>query len=104
MCIRDSNPGLVKPYSFSLDRIESRYYTGLQVSRDPGVYTVAVGGFFIIIGFLITFFGSHRRFWIKVEEQGGRSRISIAATSTKDPVGLDREVQHLIKHLSLVRD
>ncbi|MBW1689779.1 MAG: cytochrome c biogenesis protein ResB [Deltaproteobacteria bacterium] len=98
------NPGLVKPYSFSLDRIESRYYTGLQVSRDPGVYTVAVGGFFIIIGFLITFFGSHRRFWIKVEEQRGRSRISIAATSTKDPVGLDREVQHLIKHLSLVRD
>lgn len=98
------NPGLVRPYYFRLDRIESRYYTGLQVSRDPGVYTVAVGGFFIIIGFLITFFGSHRRFWVKVDEQGGKSRISIAATSTKDPVGLNREVENLIKRLSLVRD
>jgi cytochrome c biogenesis protein len=94
------DPGLFRPYRFGLDRIESRYYTGLQISRDPGVYTVAVGSCFVILGFFITFFSSHRRLWVRVDEQEGKSRISVAATSTKDPVGLKREVEHLMKHIS----
>jgi cytochrome c biogenesis protein len=98
------NPGLFRPYRFELDRIESRYYTGIQVSRDPGVYTVAVGSFLVIIGFFITFFSAHRRLWVRIEEQEGKSRVSIAATSTKDPVGLKREVRHLMKHISSLRD
>ncbi len=31
------NPGLFKPLVFSLRGIEGKYYTGLQVVRDPGV-------------------------------------------------------------------
>ena len=69
---------------------------------------LAIGGFLIflgliIIGFFITFFGAHRRLWIRVDEQEGKSRISIAATSTKDPVGLGREVGNLMKHISSLR-
>jgi cytochrome c biogenesis protein len=96
------NPGLFKPYHFTLDEIESAYYTGLQVSRDPGVHTVAVGSFFIVVGFFITFFGSHKRIWILVDTQEGKNRVSIAARSTRDPVGLAREVDNLIKHLKKV--
>jgi cytochrome c biogenesis protein len=98
------NPGLFRPYLFGLDRIESRYYTGLQISKDPGVYTVAAGSFFVILGFFITFFSAHRRFWIKVDEKGDRSRISISAHSSKDPVGLKREIEHLMKHISSLRE
>jgi cytochrome c biogenesis protein len=93
------NPGLFKPYQFALDEIETTYYTGLQVSRDPGVHVVAAGSVFIIVGFLITFFGSHKRIWVQVDTQEGKSRVSIAARSTRDPVGLAREVDNLIKHL-----
>jgi cytochrome c biogenesis protein len=93
------NPGLFKPYHFTLDEIESAYYTGLQVSRDPGVYTVAVASFFIVVGFFITFFSSHKRIWLLVDTQEGRNRVSIAARSTRDPVGLAREVDNLILHL-----
>ena len=93
------NPGLFKPYYFKLKKIESKYYTGLQLSRDPGVSIVAVGSFLIIIGFLITFFSSHKRFWVRVGEQEGKSRISIAASSNRDPVGLERETGNLVRHL-----
>jgi cytochrome c biogenesis protein len=93
------NPGLFKPYYFKLDKIETKYYTGLQLSHDPGVSIVAIGSFSIVIGFIITFFSSHRRLWVRVDEQEGKSRISIAATSNRDPVGLNREVDHLIGHL-----
>jgi cytochrome c biogenesis protein len=97
------NPGLFRPYLFGLDSIESRYYTGLQISKDPGVYTVAAGSFFVILGFFITFFSAHRRLWIRVDEQEDKSRISISAHSSKDPVGLKREIEHLMKHISSLR-
>jgi cytochrome c biogenesis protein len=92
------NPGLFKPYYFKLNRIESKHYTGLQLSHDPGVSIVAIGSFFIIIGFFITFFSSHKRLWVRVDEKEGKSRISVAAMSNKDPVGLKRETEHLISH------
>jgi cytochrome c biogenesis protein len=59
---------------------------------------VAIGSFFIIIGFFITFFSSHKRLWVRVDEKEGKSRISVAAMSNKDPVGLKRETEHLISH------
>lgn len=93
------NPGLFEPYYFKLNKIENRYYTGLQLSRDPGVSIVAIGSFLIIIGFLITFFSSHKRFWLRVDEHEGKSRISVAASSNRDPVGLKREIDDLVRHL-----
>jgi len=93
------NPGLFKPYYFKLNKIESKYYTGLQLSRDPGASIVAVGSFFIIIGLIIAFFSSHRRLWVRLDEQQGETRITVNATSNRDPVGLRREIEHLLRHL-----
>ncbi len=93
------NPGLFKPYYFKLDKLEARYYTGLQVSRDPGVSIVAIGSVFIMVGFFITFFSSHRRVWIKLNEKGGRTRIMVSSASNRDPVGLERETGRLLRHL-----
>jgi cytochrome c biogenesis protein len=93
------NPGLFEPYHFKLNEIEKKYYTGLQLSHDPGVSIVASGSSLIIIGFLITFFSSHKRFWVRVDGQEGKSRISVAASSTRDPVGLKRETENLMRHL-----
>ncbi|MDI6776958.1 MAG: cytochrome c biogenesis protein ResB [Syntrophales bacterium] len=90
------NPGLFEPYLFSLSRIESRYYTGLQVNRDPGIPVVAAGSFSLILGFMIVFFCSHRQMWIKLESEGGGTRISITGKSNKDPVGLQRELSYFM--------
>jgi cytochrome c biogenesis protein len=97
------NPERFKPYYFKLHRIESHYYTGLQLSHDPGVLIVAIGSFFVIIGLCITFFTSHRRLRVRVDEKEGRSRIAIAATSNKDPVGLERETKNLLRQLSSIQ-
>ena len=93
------NPGRYKPYYFELNRIENNYYTGLQLSHDPGVVIVAIGSFFIILGLFITFFTSHKRLWVRVDEKEGKSRVSVASTSNKDPVGLKRETEHLLNYL-----
>ncbi len=89
------NPSIFKPYTFHLDKVETSYYTGLQVNKDPGVLVVWTGCFLMIVGFMIAFFTSHRRIWIRVTKEKRAIRVSVAGTSSKNPVGLERELGHL---------
>ena len=78
------NPGLYKPYLFALEGIETSFYTGLKVTRDPGVPIVAAGAFLLIAGFLLTFFSSHQQVYVRVDRRHGKTRVSspVAAAGT----------------------
>ena len=93
------NPSIFKPYTFFLDELVARYYTGLQVNRDPGVYVVWLGFFLIVVGFVLTFFTSHRRLWLRISREKHGVAISVAGTSSKNPVGLQRELQTIADDL-----
>jgi cytochrome c biogenesis protein len=82
-----------------------RYYTGLQVSRDPGVWVVYVGFILMIIGIYITFFMSHQQVCIDVSAQGQKSRVLVAGISNKNKMGMQKKVTKLSEHLTgLTRD
>jgi len=89
------NASAFKPYTFFLDHLESAYYTGLQVNRDPGVNIVWLGCFLMVAGFFVAFFTSHRKIWVRLSEEKEGTRISVAGTSNKNPVGLQRELENL---------
>jgi len=89
------NPSAYKPYTFHLNDLETRYYTGLQVNKDPGVGFVYAGFIMIIIGLYITFFTSHRRIWIRAIDEDGKTTVSLTGTASKNPVGMDRELDQL---------
>jgi cytochrome c biogenesis protein len=77
-----------------------RYYTGLQVSKDPGVWVVYVGFILMIIGIYITFFMSHQQVYVDVLSQGKKSRIMVAGTSNKNKLGMRKKVTKLSERLA----
>jgi cytochrome c biogenesis protein len=89
------NPSAFAPYTFYLEDLPTNYYTGLQVNRDPGVLFVWSGFFTIVIGLFATFFWSHRRIWIRISSGEGEAEVRVAGTASKNPVGLERELDRL---------
>jgi cytochrome c biogenesis protein len=76
-----------------------RYYTGLQVSKDPGIWVVYAGFILMIVGIYITFFMSHQQVCIDVARQGKKSRIMVAGTSNKNKLGMQKRVTKLSERL-----
>jgi len=93
------NPSSFKPYTFFLEKVENKYYTGLQVARDPGVSLVWLGCFVMVGGFFVTFFTSHRRVWVRVSKSKDKTQISVAGNANKNPVGMDRELEQVTSKL-----
>jgi cytochrome c biogenesis protein len=77
-----------------------RYYTGLQVSRDPGVWVVYIGFILMIIGIYITFFMSHKQVYVEVTTDGKKSRIMVAGTANKNKTGMENKVNNLSEKLA----
>jgi cytochrome c biogenesis protein len=89
------NPKAFKPYSIALDKIETTYYTGLQVNRDPGVPLVYTGFCLLILGLFMTFFMHHKRVWVQVSESKGRVTVRVAGRSNKNQAGMEKELDDL---------
>ena len=79
--------------------VEQRYFTGLQVSRDPGVWVVYTGFILIIVGCFITFFMSHRQICVDVIENGESCRISVSGSANKNKLGNERKVKTIAQSL-----
>ncbi len=74
---------------------EVRYYTGLQVTNDPGVHVVYIGFVMMIVGCYISFFMSHQQVFVEFTETSGKGRIFVSGISNKDKFGMHRKVAKL---------
>ena len=93
------NPRAFEPYTFFLEKIETKYYTGLQVNRDPGVTLVYLGFCFIVLGLLVTFFISHRRVWVQISVKKEKVSLTVAGRANKNQPGFEKELDELARKL-----
>lgn len=81
---------------FSYVGADEKFYTGLQVAKDPGVWVVWFGCIIMVIGICMAFFMSHKRLWIRV----GRGRVAIGGTASKNPAGFQLQYDKLVAKLN----
>jgi len=93
------NPGLFRPYLFVLNEMEEKYYTGLQVTRDPGTSVVGAAAVLLILGLMLVLFSYARQIWIRIDQDEKKVTISLAGRSYRNKAGLDREVRYLLAEL-----
>jgi len=87
------------PYRFTLLNLSAQEYTGLQLTRDPGVWVVWLGCALLCLGCYVICFMSHRRLWIYVEPAKGEFTLTMAGTSSKNMLSFAQTFDQLQKQL-----
>jgi cytochrome c biogenesis protein len=81
---------------------QNRFYTGLQVRKDPGVWVIYIGFSLMLLSMTIALYISHRRVWLVLNRQSANTRILVAGNTSKHPLAFKREFQQLIQEISIL--
>jgi cytochrome c biogenesis protein len=80
-----------------------REYTGLSVTKDPGVWVVWIGCGLMIFGLITSFFFSHQRVWVRIPKSPG-GEIVLAGSANKNRVSFEKTFGELVNGVrALVR-
>jgi cytochrome c biogenesis protein len=82
-------------FQFRIRELQPKYYSGLQVTRDPGVWVVWLGCILMMAGFYMAFFMSHRRVWVRVMEKKGDTLVEVAGSSHRNRYEFEKELERI---------
>jgi cytochrome c biogenesis protein len=94
-------------FAISFEGMSSREYTGLQITKDPGVWVVWVGCGLMIFGFIVSFFFSHQKVWVRIPKGSARTpgeEIVLAGSTNKNRVGFEKTFQQLVSGLHSTKE
>jgi cytochrome c biogenesis protein len=75
-------------------------YTGLQVTKDPGVWVVYTGFILLCIGPLVAFFGSHKKLWVRIQDRKGQTVVTVAGSANRNRLGFERDFNKIVEDIS----
>ncbi len=88
-----------RPETTYIFSAKPRFATGLQVVKDPGVWTVYIGCGLMIVGLIIIFFMSHRRIWVYIDQEK-QTQILVSGLSNKNKIGFEKDMTDLYEKIS----
>jgi len=84
----------------SVDGYDNAFYTGLQVTKDPGVPLVYTGFSLLIIGCWVAFLMSHQKVVVDVRASSNSSRIRVFGSANRNHIGFENAARKLGEQLS----
>ncbi len=88
------------PYSFEARDLKLGYFTGLQVSHQPGQWAVWAGVILMGIGLTFVFYVVHVQFWAVPERDArGRLVLWVGGTANRNREALEEKFQHLVDEI-----
>ncbi|MEA2102538.1 MAG: cytochrome c biogenesis protein ResB [Thermodesulfobacteriota bacterium] len=82
-------------FAFRLKDYDKAYYTGIQVSKNPGTPFVRAGFIFMITGFILSLFFTHTRIWLRIRDTQKGHEISVVANASKNQKAFKEKIQGL---------
>ena len=76
-------------FILTFEGFTEKEYTGLSVTKDPGVWVVWIGCGLMIFGLIISFFFSHQRVWVRIPKTPG-GEIVLAGSANKNRVSFEK--------------
>jgi cytochrome c biogenesis protein len=83
----------------SVEGHEHGYYTGLQVTRDPGVGLVYTGFILMIAGCIVAFFMGHKKIRVEVTPSANGSFVTVSGSAQKSKWWMKRYAEQLLNGL-----
>ena len=89
-------------YKFELTGYLAKKFTGLQITKDPGVLIVWIGSTLLVVGVTLSAAIYHRRVWAKVVPgpQGQGVVVYVGGTAYKGQIDFDREFERFAARLN----
>lgn len=85
------------PYKFTFRDLRMGYFTGLQVSHEPGQWLVWSGCIVMALGLATAFYLVHMRFWaMVVRDERGRPALWIGGAANKNRAAFEQRFQRLL--------
>jgi len=88
------------PYSFSPRDLQMGYFTGLEVSHEPGQWGVWSGCVLMGIGLVVAFYLVHMRIWVvPVRGAGGDLALWVGGTANKNREVFQQKLAKLVDQI-----
>jgi cytochrome c biogenesis protein len=85
-------------FILTFEGFTEKEYTGLSVTKDPGVWVVWVGCGLMIFGLIVSFFFSHQRVWVRIPKGSG-GEIVLAGSANKNRVSFEKTFGQLVERV-----
>ncbi len=88
------------PYTFEGKDIQMAYFTGLEVSHEPGQWGVWAGVVLMGFGLALVFYFVHARVWVvPVRDARGQRQLWIGGTANKNKDVFERRFRELVEQI-----
>lgn len=100
MKVDSAEPMMAENYIISYVDYWGARYTGLQVTKDPGVWIVYTGFILLCVGPVIAFFGSHRKVWVRIKDGKGQAAVLVVGSSNRNRLAFEREFNSIVEEIA----
>jgi cytochrome c biogenesis protein len=88
------------PYNFKFRDLRMGYFTGLQVSHEPGQWLVWAGCLVMALGLFTAFYLVHMRFWaMVVRDEHGRPALWVGGACNKNRAAFELRFRKLVEEV-----
>jgi cytochrome c biogenesis protein len=81
---------------------QPKKFTGLQITKDPGVTIVWIGSTMIVVGITLSSFIYHRRLWAKLVPDGDGVRLYLGGSTHKSQLDFQKEFRKVVQQIKSV--